>query len=162
MGLLRRWRSTVTLRGGLMTAGGLLMAYALFGALTEPGLKLGGVALFLGGVLAVHDGIFLPLVIASGALLTRAHRLVRAALIVSLAVTVVALPFVLGYGRSPDNPSALPLAYGRGLLTVLIVIWTVTLTAIALLRRLPHGSRKWGPGRSSEDRKKTDHPSEAH
>ncbi|MGA5301057.1 hypothetical protein ACPCHT_14080 [Nucisporomicrobium flavum] len=124
-----------TTRRALIVAGGLLMGYAVFGATTEPGLKLGGVLLFLVAMVAGHDGLFMPVVIAAGGLVTRAGRLVRAAAIISLSVGVVALPFVLGYGRSSDNPSALPLRYGLGLILVLASIWAVVL-ATMLIRRL--------------------------
>ena len=44
---------------------------------------------------------------------------VRAARRVSAAVTVVALPFIVGAGRIADNPSAFPQSYGRGLAVIL-------------------------------------------
>jgi len=122
-------------RRGLIAAGALVMGYAVLGATTEPGLKVGGVALFLAVMVAGHDGLFLPLVIVAGRLVKRVGHLVRAAAVVSLAVTVVAMPFVLGYGRDPDNPSALPLAYGRGLVLILLAIWAPTLLFL-LVRRL--------------------------
>jgi hypothetical protein len=53
---------------------------------------------------------------------------------VSLAVGVVAFPLVLGFGRTPDNPSILPLAYGRGLFLILALTWAVALTSVALTR----------------------------
>lgn len=132
---LRAAAGVGTTRRALIVAGGLLMGYAVFGATTEPGLKLGGVLLFLIAMVAGHDGLFMPVVIAAGGLVTRAGRLVRAAAIISLSVGVVALPFVLGYGRSSDNPSALPLRYGLGLILVLASIWAVVL-ATMLIRRL--------------------------
>lgn len=122
-------------RRALIAVGVLVTGYAIFGAVTEPGLKLGGVVLFMAAMIAGHDGIFLPLVVAAGSLARRAGHLVRSAAIVSLAVTVVALPFVLGYGRDPGNPSALPLPYGAGLVMILAVIWAGTLL-ILLIRRL--------------------------
>ena len=48
------------------------------------------------------------------------------------AVTVVALPAVLGYGRRADNPSVLPQAYGTHLVTIVILIGLVT-GAVAVL-----------------------------
>jgi len=122
-------------RRALITVGALVMGYAIFGALIEPGLKLWGIVLFFAAMVAGHDGVFLPLVIAAGAALRRVGHLVRAAAVVSLAVTVVALPFVLGYGRDPDNPSALPLSYGTGLTLLLTGIWAGTLLAL-LVRRV--------------------------
>ena len=38
-------------------------------------------------------------------------------------VSLLALPFVIGAGRMPDNPTVLPLNYGRGLALVLAAIW---------------------------------------
>ncbi len=123
----------------MVTTGTVVMGYAVLGAATDPDLKPPGVLLFLAAVLVAHDGLLLPLTIGAGALLGRyapgrTRPGVRTAAIVSLAVGVVALPLVLGYGRSPDNPSVLPLAYGRGLLLVLAMTWTTALTAMVLAR----------------------------
>ena len=128
-------RMTITQRV-LIAVGVLVTGYAVFGATTEPGLRLGGVVLFLVALVAGHDGLVLPLVIAAGSVVKRVGHLVRAAAIVSLAVAVVALPFVLGYGRDPGNPSALPLPYGAGLVTILAVIWAGTLLTLLLQRLL--------------------------
>ncbi|OJF09708.1 hypothetical protein BG844_36175 [Couchioplanes caeruleus subsp. caeruleus] len=119
-----------------MAGGALVMAFAVTGALFDPDLKLGGVALFLGAVIGAHDGVLLPVVIGAGALLHPIHRLVRAALLISLCVTLVALPLVLGRGRVPDNPSVLPLPYGQGLLVVLVATWVTTLVLLVLERGL--------------------------
>jgi hypothetical protein len=119
--------------------GVVVMGYAVLGAVTDPDLKPGGVAVFLAAVLVAHDAVLLPVTTAVGALLARltprwAQPGVRAAAITSLAVGVVALPLVLGYGRSADNPSILPLAYGRGLLLILALIWGTALVSTALAR----------------------------
>jgi hypothetical protein len=116
-----------TVRRGLIGIGALTMAYAVSGALTDADLRAGALV-FLIAVLAVHDGVLLPLTIAVGILTGRVVRtggraVVRAGLIASLGVTVVALPLVLGRGRAADNPSVLPLHYGRGLLVVYALIW---------------------------------------
>jgi hypothetical protein len=118
--------------------------------------------LFLAAVLVAHDAVLLPVTIAAGALLARfAPRWIlpsiRVAAIMSLAVGVVALPLVLGFGRAADNPSILPLAYGRGLLLILVLTWVVVL-APAVLTRLRSSrpgsaepSRRSGrPGRSDQ------------
>jgi hypothetical protein len=136
-------RGMGTARGLLIAAGALAMVYALFGALTDSDLKIGGVLLFLGMVLVLHDGVLMPLVIGVGAVLTRAPPLIRAAMVVSLVVTLVGLPFVLGYGRSPDNPSVLPLPYGKGLAIILVVIWTTTLALLAIRRRDARRRELW-------------------
>jgi hypothetical protein len=126
-------------RGALIAAGMVVMGYAVLGAATDPDLKPGGVLLFLAVVLVAHDGVLLPLTIGAGVLLGRfapgwARPAVRTAAIVTLAVGLVALPLVLGYGRSADNPSILPLAYGRGLLLILTLTWATALAAPMLTR----------------------------
>ena len=121
----RRW---------LFTIGGLVMAYAVIGALGDPDVKA-GVLLFLAGVLVAHDGVLLPLTIGAGVLVgrfapARLRTAVRAALVISLAVTIVAFPLVLGRGRAADNPSLLPLHYGRGLLEIYGLIWATTAAVV--------------------------------
>ena len=121
----------------LVALGAFGMGYALLGAFTDRDVKVGALV-FLTGVLVAHDGFLLPLTIGVGAVLgrfvpLRLRGLTGAALIASLAVTIVALPLVLGRGRSADNPSLLPLHYGRGLLEVYAVIW-LTAAAAALVR----------------------------
>jgi len=122
-------------RRGLVTMGVVIMGYAVVGALTDPDVRVGGVLIFLAAVLVAHDVVLLPLIIGIGALIGRlvpagARIAIRVAALCTAAVTVVALPLVLGYGKSTDNPSALPLAYGRGLATVVALIWTVALASI--------------------------------
>jgi hypothetical protein len=125
-----------TARRTLIALGALGMTYAVIGALTDADVK-GGALIFLIGVLIAHDGLLLPVTIGVGALAGRFTPLrmrgfVRSALIVSLAVTVVAFPLVLGKGRAADNPSLLPLHYGRGLLEVYAIIWAAAGIAIGL------------------------------
>ncbi|MFI0408954.1 hypothetical protein [Actinomadura sp. 3N508] len=91
------------------------------------------------GAAVLHDGVLVPLVLAAGAATGRvpaAHRrIVRAALIVAGCVCAVALPLVLGYGRRADEPSRLPLPYGRNLAIVLAVITVVAAVAVAARAR---------------------------
>jgi energy-coupling factor transporter transmembrane protein EcfT len=124
----------------LVAIGAITIGYAVLSTFTDPDVKLLGVLIFLAAVLVLHDGILLPITIGVGVLFGRlplpARVPVRVAALISLPITIVALPLVLGYGRSPDNPSILPLHYGRGLLVTLAVIWvpTVVITAIRLRR----------------------------
>jgi hypothetical protein len=116
----------------LIAAGVLIMGYAVAGALLDSDVNLVGVPIFLIAVLVLHDGVFLPLVLGAGGLVRRFvpppwRGAVRAAGIISLAVSIVALPLVLGYGRSAGNPSLLPRAYGPALAAVLALVWLVTL-----------------------------------
>lgn len=137
------------MRRALIVAGVLTAGYGVGSALLDDDVKLGGVVLFLAAVLVVHDLVLLPAVLGLGALLARfvpprARAAVQAAGVVVLPVTLVALPLVLGYGRPPDNPSALPLPYGRGLLVVLAAVLAGGLAVHGLRRVL---TRRPTPGR---------------
>jgi hypothetical protein len=127
------------LRRTLIACGALVMAYAISGALTDTDVTFGA-AVFLVAVLVAHDGLLLPLIIGAGVLITRIvplrlRRPVRVAAVISLAVTVVALPALLTPGRVPGNPSILPLNYGRGLLVIYTIIWAATAVVVAAPRR---------------------------
>ncbi len=101
--------------------------------------------LFLAAVLIGHDFVVLPLAIGAGALVARfapgwARRPALAAVAISGAVTLVALPFVLGKGRIADNPSAFPQHYGRNLLLILALVWLAA--AVVAVIRYAAASRK--------------------
>jgi hypothetical protein len=118
-----------------------MVGYGLAGLFTDPGTRPLNHLLFLGAILVGHDLTLLPLAIILGALLARwlparARAPVQAGLFASAVVSFFALPFVIGAGRRPDDPSALPLNYARGLTLVLVLIWTVVALA-ALRRRVP-------------------------
>jgi hypothetical protein len=141
---MSRWRLA------LLVTGVLAMLYAAIGAVADLGGKLGGVLIFLIAVLVVHDGIWLPLVLLAGALLNRIiparHRgHVRVTAIVVAALGLAALPLALGLGRSADNPSALPLDYGRNL--ALVLLGVVVTDGVALLRRKNSTTGNRGKGR---------------
>ena len=135
-------------RAGLVGAGVVLMMYAVLGAATDGSDRLGGHLIFLGAVLLGHDWLLMPVAIAVGALLTRtvpgqARAATAAAAYISGALIAVALPLVLGLGRTPDEPSALPLNYGRGLLISLAVVW---LAAAAIAVTAPFRRRRRADG----------------
>jgi hypothetical protein len=104
------------------------MVYAVVGAVTDRSDRIGG------------HLIFLPLAIAIGALLTRVvpsqvRAVTAAAVYVSGVLFVVALPLILGLGRRADDPSALPLKYGRGLLISVAVVWLAAGATLLYRRR---------------------------
>jgi hypothetical protein len=127
-----------TARLSLGILGLAVVGYGLAGLFTDAGTRPRNHLLFLGAILIGHDLALLPLAIIVGALLAQrlpdwARAPVQAGLFASAVVSCIALPFVIGAGRRPDDPSALPLNYGRGLTLVLVLIWTVV--ALAALRR---------------------------
>jgi hypothetical protein len=89
----------------------------------------GSVVRWVIGLALVHDLVLVPIVLAVGVGLRRwaPKAWVAAALLVSGVVTLVAWPFVRGYGRLANNPSILPRNYGRGLAIVLALTWLVAL-----------------------------------
>lgn len=123
------------LRVVLVISGVLVMAYAVGGALTDPGVKPFGVLSFLVAVLVAHDLLWMPVVLLAGALLTRfATPLWRTLAITVAALLVVAVPLTVA-ARPADNPSVLPLDYGRNLLLLLAVI-AVTGIVAAITSRI--------------------------
>ena len=125
----------------------------VLGAITMVGGAIGGVlhmhrthpvgtAIYYAGGAIAHDLVIAPLVIVVG-LVVRAvvppgyRPAVRGGLIVSGAVFLISLPLLLGKGREADNPSHVPLPYGRNLLIVLAVVWAIV-AVLCLLRFLRH------------------------
>lgn len=102
-------------------AGLALIAVGLRGIVDE--VPLAGWAKWFAGAAVLHDAVLVPAVLAAGALTglvpAGQRRVVRAALVIGACVTVVAIPVVLAYGRRADEPSRLPLPYGRNLAIVL-------------------------------------------
>ncbi len=49
-------------------------------------------------------------------------------------LTLIAWPFVRGYGRRADVPSALQRNYARGLIVYLMVIWLIAVAVFAVGR----------------------------
>ncbi|GID56749.1 hypothetical protein Aco03nite_051530 [Actinoplanes couchii] len=84
----------------LVAAGVLVMGFAVVGSLTDPDVAVGGVLLFLAGVLIVHDVLWMAVVLAVGAVLARFvparyRTVVTAAVISAAALAVVALPLMV-------------------------------------------------------------------
>ena len=135
-----------TTRVLLCLIGASIAGYGVSGLLTAASPDLVHYLGFMLVGVAAHDLVLAPVSLGVGALLARrlspgSRWAVLAGLFVSLAVTLIALPFALGYGKRPDDPSALPLDYGRGLMITLGGVWIGVLT-VALAR---FGSRRIRP-----------------
>jgi hypothetical protein len=142
-----------TIRLTIAALGAAAMGYALWAAVHSPDIHASN-GTFLLTVLVLHDGLLLPVFLAAGVLVhrlvpARVRAIVQAALIASASVTLVAVPFVLGYGRIADNPSALPLNYTRGLLLTFAAIWATALAVIAFRYRPPRHAAA-GPHRAPD------------
>ncbi|WP_433364877.1 hypothetical protein ACQPZX_34755 [Actinoplanes sp. CA-142083] len=124
----------------LVAAGAVLISYAMRGVFSEI-----GVVVFLGAVLVAHDALWMPLVLVAGALLARTGRWTRMVALVVASLGVVALPLVLGFGRPVDNPSVLPLRYGRDFALILLAIALVSLVR-AVIRKKFARPREPGDG----------------
>jgi len=134
-----------TARALLGVAGAALLAFGVVSAFTSPHMHLGRQAIYAIAVLLLHDAVLAPMFLAAGAVTRRwvpapYRAVVQGGLLVTAAVTFVALPFVLGFGRIADNPSALPRNYTGGYLLVLAAIWAVA-GALLIRRRWAGSSR---------------------
>jgi hypothetical protein len=115
------------------------MVFAGYGLVTSAGTGPGRQLVYMLAFVVAHDFVVLPVAIAVGFAVARivpawARPAAHAALLASLALTVVALPFLVKSGTFPDNPSLLPLDYRRGLLIAIGATWLVA-AVVALVRR---------------------------
>lgn len=126
-----------TLRTGLALLGVGVIAYGVYGLLHDPFIRdpLGVVFWGFGG-LVLHDGLWLPLVLLAGAVLTR-RPLPRGGLVVAAALTAVGLPAVLRAGVDHGNTSLLPLPYLRNWLLLLAMVAAVVVLLEVLLEIAP-------------------------
>ena len=98
--------------------------YGVYGLLTAGSrVPLGSWLTWFVGSALLHDLVIAPVWIGLGWLATRfLPAAARPAIVIGAAVTglltLVALPWVLGVGADPANPSFLPRDYGRNLLLV--------------------------------------------
>ncbi len=82
------------------------------------------------GIAVLHDMVWLPLTIAVHRATRRLPRPLQtpisAALAISVAVILVFLPFLLGFGKRPAIPSLLPRNYLGGMFAYLGVVWVAS------------------------------------
>lgn len=131
------------LRGALLFGGLALLACGLVGLLTDPYVTgPPGVLLWAAALVALHDGLWLPLVCALGAAAT-GRPVLRGWLVVAAAVSAVAVPAVLRAGDDHGNATLLPLPYLRNWLLFLAVTALLAL-AVGLVRRAVRKARGQG------------------
>lgn len=147
-----RWRS----RYAFYAVGAGMMAWGLRGLLTTASTKPPNWGRFFVGGVIVHDLVFAPVFALVAVLLVghipAAYRsYVQAGVVITALLTLVSLPMVLHPGGRPDDPSTLPLPYGRNLAIALACIWAAVLvTAVVDRRRRSDGKAlSRGPSSSS-------------
>ena len=91
-----------------------------------------------------HDLFVAPIVLVVGWLTGRllppvARGPVRSAIAVTAMFVVFSYPLLHRWGRRPTNSSTLPLEYGRNLVIIVAIVWTVALstTIVRVVRRRP-------------------------
>jgi hypothetical protein len=131
-----------TCRALMALLGTGVIGYGLYGLLTDPQIDDPlSILVWATGAVALHDGLWLPVVCVIGALV--AHDIVlRSGLIVAASLTIVGLPAVLREDSDQGNPTLLPLPYQRNLLLLLGCCAVITLTIWAVRRTRSRRSRQ--------------------
>jgi hypothetical protein len=155
---LRPWWRWLFVLPGLVA-----VVYGVHGLLTAGSrVPLGSWLTWFVGSALLHDLVIAPIWIGLGWLAVRVlPAAARPALVVGGVVAgllaLIALPFVLGVGADPANPSFLPRAYGRNLLLVdaAVLLVAVGWATVASIRarsaadRAGSGNRRYVADRSS-------------
>jgi hypothetical protein len=125
-----------------LVLGAPLLAFGIGGALVDADdTKPIALAAWVVGLAVAHDLVLVPTVLALGWAVRRVvpdgatRGLLRAGLVVSAGLCLVAYPLVSGFGRSEAVPSLLARDYGRGLAVYLVVVWAVIGVGIIVRRR---------------------------
>ncbi|MGV1036499.1 MAG: hypothetical protein ACOYD0_05675 [Candidatus Nanopelagicales bacterium] len=119
-------------RISLIAMGLLLFALGAYNLFDQVPLKaLPNLIVWLAAGVVVHDVVIAAGVATAGWAISRAvpakfRASVQGGLIVAGVVAIMAIPVVIGAGRTPANPSLLPLDYGRNLVIILVVIAVIT------------------------------------
>lgn len=129
---MRRWRQLLGVVGGLLMGYGLLRLYV-----DVPSADLVVLALWLVGVVVIHDGLLSPAVVGVGWAISRlvparARRYLQAALIAGGLVTVIALPMIYRQGKQPPSKAILQQDFAGNLTVLLAVTALLSLLAYAL------------------------------
>jgi hypothetical protein len=136
----RRDLPETTSRRGLLVGLALglpVISYGLWGVLVDADrTHPAELARWVVGSAAAVDLLVVPAVIAIGAVARRVTPrpwwpTIRAALVVTGSLALVAWPFVRGYGDDPANPSLLPRDYPAGLASAVVVVWVLAAARLA-------------------------------
>ena len=127
-------------RAVLGAAGGLLTAYGVWLLLSRQDRERNlDVALWLAGGVLVHDVLLGSVVIVVSLLATRllpavARPAAGAGLVVLGSLTLLAVPFLGGFGRenAPDNPTLLDRDYTAGYLVLVATVIIVVVLPVLL------------------------------
>jgi hypothetical protein len=109
-------------------AGVLLGLFGVFRLLTQiPSDDLIALLVWLVAALLVHDGIVSPVVVALGALVTKAvprrgRRYLQGALVTGASITVIALPLIRRENSQPQVKAILQQNYGANLAVLLGIV----------------------------------------
>ena len=115
--------------------------------------RLPGVALWVGAAIVVHDAVIAPVLFFAGVLLRRAGRrlagtvvaVLQGAIVLGSIMTLIVVPEIVAQtqGRAPQNPTLLPLDYGRNLAAFWVVIAVLaTAASVALYVRARRADRR--------------------
>jgi hypothetical protein len=127
------------------------VAYGVYGLLTAGSrVPLASWLTWFVGSALLHDVVIAPIWIGLGWLAARVlPAAARPAIVVGAAVAgllaLIALPFVLGVGADPANPSFLPRDYGRNLLLVDVGVLVIAAAWATVATRYGRAA----PGRGS-------------
>ena len=125
---MRRWRYA------LGAAGVLLLLYGGVRLVAEVPEALPGLALWMVGIVVIHDGLLSPVVVGVGWLLARTmppsgRRYLQAALVVGGLITIIAIPLIARRGTQPPAKALLLQNYGANLAILLGLVAALNLAA---------------------------------
>lgn len=129
-----------------MAVGG---AISLFGAVQLVRAKGNGLSSFIpwfvGGAILL-DLAIVPLAAGVGYLTRKvlpgwAWPPVRAGVLITALLVAFAMPLLLGFNATPENPSVQPRNYATGLLAALVLTWVLTAIAVAIAAITGRGDR---------------------
>jgi hypothetical protein len=118
----------------LIVAGLAAIAFGVISAFERPIQELVSAAVWFGGGIALHDGLFAPLCLAVWfVVLRRAPRWVSVCSFLTVVLVLIAVPVL---GRTLPNPTILDRNYVGGLVSAVVIVWIVGgLYALARGRR---------------------------